>query len=110
MDANHNILGNPDLKPENSHHLQANLVWIQPFDEVHKLRVEPSLFYNQLNDMINLTQVQGTYFTYLNIDQYTTFGGKIQVGYLPVFMWLVKLVAPIAIAIVFLNGLGILKF
>ena len=81
VDANHNILGNPDLLPENSHHFHANAVIINQINEVNTLRIEPSLFYNQLNDMINLTQVQGTAFTYLNIDQYTTFGGKLQLTY-----------------------------
>ncbi len=81
VDANHNILGNEDLTPENSRHIQANMIWIQRFSEVHKFTIEPSLFYNHLENMINLTQVQGISFTYLNIDQYTTFGGKVQVGY-----------------------------
>ena len=81
VDANHNILGNPDLQPENSHHLHANMVWLKQFNEVNTLKVEPSLFYNYLNNMINLTQIQGTSYTYLNIDSYTTFGGKIQVTY-----------------------------
>ena len=36
--------------------------------------------------------------------------GKFPASYISAFMWVTKLVAPIAIAIVFLNGLGILKF
>jgi outer membrane receptor for ferrienterochelin and colicins len=81
VDANHNILGNEDLQPENSQHIQANFSWITRFTEIQKLRIEPSLFYNNIESMINLTQIRGTEFTYLNIDEYTTFGGKIQVAY-----------------------------
>jgi NSS family neurotransmitter:Na+ symporter len=36
--------------------------------------------------------------------------GKLKVAYLHIYMFLVKYIAPIAIAVVFLNGLGILKF
>jgi NSS family neurotransmitter:Na+ symporter len=36
--------------------------------------------------------------------------GKLTVGYMPVYLFLAKFIAPIAIALVFLNGLGILKF
>jgi NSS family neurotransmitter:Na+ symporter len=34
----------------------------------------------------------------------------VNVGYIPLFMFLTKFIAPIAIAIVFLNGIGLLKF
>lgn len=81
VDANHNILGNPELNPENSFHLHANAVLVAAFNEVNSLTLEPAVFYNHLNDMINLTQVQGTAFTYLNIENYTTFGAKIQLTY-----------------------------
>lgn len=36
--------------------------------------------------------------------------GKLKVGYLNIFMFLIKYIAPIAIALVFMNGLGIIKF
>ncbi|HKI88630.1 MAG TPA: hypothetical protein VKA38_06335, partial [Draconibacterium sp.] len=37
-------------------------------------------------------------------------GGTIKEVFLSVFMFLVKIIAPIAVAIVFLNGIGILNF
>jgi NSS family neurotransmitter:Na+ symporter len=37
-------------------------------------------------------------------------GGNISGIFLSIFMFLVKLIAPVAIAIVFLNGIGLLKF
>jgi len=36
--------------------------------------------------------------------------GALKARYLPVYMFIVKFIAPIAIALVFLNGLGIVKF
>lgn len=39
-----------------------------------------------------------------------TNNGELKAGYMPFYMFLVKFVAPIAIAIVFMYGLGILKF
>jgi outer membrane receptor for ferrienterochelin and colicins len=81
VDANHNILGNPELQSETSFHLNFNAILNTRISMVQSLRTEASLFYNNLQNMINLTQVRGTYFTYLNVDQYTTFGGKIQVQY-----------------------------
>jgi len=55
--------------------------WRTNVADAKQLKIEPSLFYNHINNMIRLTQVQGTEYTYLYIDQYTTFGGKISVGY-----------------------------
>lgn len=81
VDANHNILGNPDLQPERSKHVHAYFSWYKNFSQTHRLKIEPSVFYNDIDNMINLTQIQGTYFTYQNIDKYTTFGGKIELNY-----------------------------
>jgi len=81
VDINHNITGNPNLTPENSRHAHLYFTWNETFSETQQLKIEPSLFYNQLKNMIALTQVQGTEYTYLNIDEYTTFGGKIQLSY-----------------------------
>jgi NSS family neurotransmitter:Na+ symporter len=36
--------------------------------------------------------------------------GKLKVGYINIFMFLIKYIAPLAIALVFLNGLGLIKF
>ncbi len=81
VDINHNITGNPNLLPENSEHIQLYFAWNYKVSEAKQLRIEPSVFYNHLQNMIRLTQVQGTQYTYLNIDEYTTFGGKVEVGY-----------------------------
>lgn len=81
VDANHNILGNPNLTPENSKHANASAVYTKNYSGAKIFKIEPSLFYNHLTNMISLTQISASEFTYLNIDQYTTFGGKIEASY-----------------------------
>jgi len=44
-----------------------------------------------------------------DVEDEVTSGGEIKVSYLPLFTFLAKFIAPIAIAIVFLNGIGLLK-
>ncbi|SHJ55925.1 sodium-dependent transporter [Paramaledivibacter caminithermalis] len=44
-----------------------------------------------------------------NVEDEVTCGG-VKISYLPFFMFLARFIAPIAIAIVFLNGIGVLKF
>jgi NSS family neurotransmitter:Na+ symporter len=52
----------------------------------------------------------GWYLKYKNAYDEISNNGKLQAGYMPLYMFLAKFLAPIAIALVFLNGLGILKF
>ncbi len=52
----------------------------------------------------------GWYLGYEKTSAEVSNDGKLTVGYMPVYIFLAKFIAPIAIAIVFLNGLGILKF
>lgn len=75
VDINHNIQGNPDLQAETS--LQWN------FSADYKKRMGNtllnsgiSLFYNDIQDKINLAQVQGSLFQYINIGNRITSGGK----------------------------------
>ncbi len=81
VDANHKIYGNPNLEPENSKHVHAYFTWNKSITKTQSIKVEPSLFFNRINNMIDLTPYNGLEYTYLNIDQYTTFGGKIEVNY-----------------------------
>lgn len=45
-----------------------------------------------------------------DVEDEVTSDGTVKAGYLPFFLFLAKFIAPIAIAIVFLNGIGLLKF
>ena len=67
VDVNHNITGNPNLKPEQSHNFQLSVVkkiikktnWLQP---------ELSLFYNTITDRIVLANIKDAAYTYRNLD------------------------------------------
>lgn len=77
VDVNHNIRGNEDLQAEKSNSYMASLVmnakWLK-----WNLKFEPSLFRNDLTDMINLAVVNPVIqeYRYVNIDRYTTQGAS----------------------------------
>ncbi len=52
----------------------------------------------------------GWYLKYNKAHDEISNSGKLSIRYMPLYMFLAKFLAPIAIAFVFLNGLGILKF
>lgn len=52
----------------------------------------------------------GWYLKYDKAHDEISNNGKLSIRYMPLYMFLAKFLAPIAIAFVFLNGLGILKF
>ncbi len=80
VDVNHNIIGNQNLRPEQSHNLQASVVkkiikksnWIQP---------ELSLFYNTITDRIVLANLQGASYTYSNLDIFKALTTNANLGY-----------------------------
>jgi len=75
IDANHNIVGNTNLMAEYSHHadLSALFSWGDK-RMIHRYELEPMLFYNGLNNLIELAAVSGTQFSYVNINQAQTAG------------------------------------
>lgn len=75
IDANHNIVGNTDLIAEYSHHadISASFSWGDK-RMVHRYQIEPMLFFNGLNNLIELAAVSGTRFSYVNINQAQTAG------------------------------------
>ncbi len=73
--TNHNIQGNPNLRPERSHHLHTNFTW----SRLHKeslFRWRFSAFWNDLEDVIQLVIVDpATLFTtYYNLQRFQTLG------------------------------------
>ena len=84
VDQNHMIFGNEYLIPENSKNANLSLAWHTSFNHSKQsFKVEPSLFYNFIEDRIQLvkTGTSNREFTYQNISEYTTFGGKIDLRY-----------------------------
>ncbi|WKZ74565.1 MAG: TonB-dependent receptor [Vicingaceae bacterium] len=77
VDINHNVIGNQELKAEQSHNFnlsmsynakKGNTLW----------KTENSFFYNYIENMISLAQLLGTQYTYFNIDKYQTLGIQLQ--------------------------------
>jgi outer membrane receptor for ferrienterochelin and colicins len=77
IDANHNIIGNPNLTPEFSHNLQASATYTRIWG-TQTLRISPNAFYNDLYNVIQLAPIDGLRYTYLNINNKKTWGGKLE--------------------------------
>ena len=79
IDSNHNILGNDELTPEDSHNFN--------FDVTHNLKNLPieltlSGFYNEINDGIVLLTPEGnSATTYFNLTKNKTHGGNLRGSY-----------------------------
>lgn len=73
VDVNHNIEGNPLLKPEESKHLQ--LQFSQKLERTGFVADgELNLFINHMNNLITLAESSTGTYTYINVDQYRTRG------------------------------------
>lgn len=79
VDSNHRIFGNPNLKPETSHHVGLNLVAHYSLGK-QAVQTDINLFYNQIEDQIGIGQLPNdiTSATYININQFKTLGINIQ--------------------------------
>lgn len=74
-DSNHDVIGNPDLKAEESDNFSIATTY--NFDIAHsKNTIELATFYNSIDNMISLAQPDTSIirFTYVNIDHYRTQG------------------------------------
>ena len=74
------LLGNQNLKAENSDHFNLSLTYHQAFNK-HNLSIVPKLFYSKINDLIFLERSSPTEWTYTNIGYLTTQGFEISVNY-----------------------------
>jgi outer membrane receptor for ferrienterochelin and colicins len=75
VDINHNIRGNENLKPEDSHNTNVSFTWQRAKDK-WSLRLEQTVFYNYLTNQIQLALVrpESLLYTYINIGRYQTVG------------------------------------
>jgi outer membrane receptor for ferrienterochelin and colicins len=83
QDASHDVQGNPNLKAESGHTVQAQYQWRFEQGKV-RLTFEPAAFYNLIADKIELSQVAGGTpppFRYLNVSRYQTAGGQVAVKF-----------------------------
>jgi outer membrane receptor for ferrienterochelin and colicins len=80
VDINHNLRGNPDLKAEYSHNF--NLTWdLSMARNANRFGIQAGLFYNSIHNRITLALDSATVYSYINVDQFRTAGGKINFKY-----------------------------
>ncbi len=54
VDQNHNVIGNPDLKPEHGHHAQASASWQLKAARAVRGGLTAIVYYNDVRDLISL--------------------------------------------------------
>ncbi len=92
VDVNHNIQGNDDLKAEDSHNFVLDLGFNRENGKAaYGFGID--LFYNSINNIITIAQVENTLFSYINVDNYTSQGIQADLFYdlYPNFRWKVGL-------------------
>ncbi|MDQ0639256.1 outer membrane receptor for ferrienterochelin and colicins [Pedobacter sp. W3I1] len=80
VDASHNILGNPNLKAEESNSFNASLAWAGIHAKDLQFRSTLSGFYNLFKNRINFAQspTDNTITSLFNVDKYKTTGGTLE--------------------------------
>lgn len=76
VDVNHNIQGNSDLDAERSNNFSASLTAKE--NQERKIGWNISGFYNQVYNLITLAQQTTTLYSYVNIGEQQTFGGRVR--------------------------------
>lgn len=77
VDINHNIVGNENLKAEQSHNFNLSISYNGKKGKA-LWKTENSFFYNSIENMISLAQISGAQFTYFNLDKFKTMGVQLQ--------------------------------
>ncbi|MCC6186379.1 MAG: TonB-dependent receptor, partial [Chitinophagaceae bacterium] len=80
-DSNHDIVGNPNLSPEESDNFNIAAHYQRSYNEI-KLGIEASAFYNSISNMISLAQPDTSIlrYTYVNIDKFKSTGVQLNVN------------------------------
>lgn len=73
VDINHNIVGNPDLRAEQSDNYTLSYNYRTNIKD-YRVKVDASVFYNDIYHLITLAQTTGTEYSYINIGKYKTLG------------------------------------
>ncbi|MGQ9864407.1 MAG: TonB-dependent receptor plug domain-containing protein [Bacteroidia bacterium] len=78
--TNHNIQGNPNLRPENSHHYHLHLTHTYLSSKNTLFQTRAQVFYNSLRNLIQLVVVNPAtlYTTYFNLSRFHTLGTQIE--------------------------------
>lgn len=85
------ISGNEDLSVEKSHSFNLQYSLNTSLGGKQSLLIEPSLFYNSITDLIDLSVLKDSKRHYINIDKFRSIGGRINFAYVPTSNVVVKL-------------------
>ncbi|NVK53147.1 MAG: TonB-dependent receptor [Flavobacteriaceae bacterium] len=77
------ISGNENLEVEKSHNFNLVYTFQRSVNEVSYFKVEPSFFYNNISNLIALSDLVNFKRNYINIDQFKSVGGKLLFEYKP---------------------------
>ena len=80
VDVNHNIVGNTGLEAERSHNFNLGLNYRKAL-RTGVFTAEVGGFYNIIEDLITLAQIDATQYSYVNIGEYRTAGGSVGIGW-----------------------------
>jgi outer membrane receptor for ferrienterochelin and colicins len=82
VDVNHNIKGNENLSAETSNNYNASLSYAKKYKQIG-FKIEPTVFYNDIKNMISLAIVDPAtqLYNYINIDEYKTRGVTINTDF-----------------------------
>ncbi len=75
----YNILGNKDLEVEKSHSFDLHYSQAWELAGKQSIQIAPALFYNSIENLITLSEMQNNERHYINIDRFKSVGGKINV-------------------------------
>ncbi len=85
------ISGNEDLDVEKSHSFNLQYTWNAHLGNKKSLLIEPSVFYNNIENLIDLSVFKDNKRNYINIDEYKSVGGRINFAYVPSASLVLKL-------------------
>ena len=75
------ISGNEDLEVEESHSINLYYTFRKELKNESSLTLEPSLFYNDIENLIALSEMVDFNRHYINIDEFKSLGGKLDASY-----------------------------
>ncbi|MEO0898050.1 MAG: TonB-dependent receptor [Bacteroidota bacterium] len=81
IDVNHYIIGNPDLRAENSRNATLSIGYEGSFNKQHSFETSARVFYNHIRDRIVLAEFSSLQFNYQNISTYETNGLNLRFAY-----------------------------
>lgn len=76
VDINHNIVGNMDLRSEQSDNYSLSYNYKRTIKNC-RFKLDVNIFYNDIYNLITLAQTTATEYSYINIGKYKTLGAQI---------------------------------